>query len=328
MEERLQKILSRGGVASRRAAETLILDGRVSVNGRVVTELGTRADPAIDTIAVDGRPVQRSGKHTYLMLNKPRDFVTTRQDPEGRQTVYELVPDIPGLFTVGRLDRETEGLLLMTTDGEWAERIAHPRYQVEREYEVRVAGPVSPDALAALRDGIMLDGKAAQPVAAYQSGHNGLSAILTIVILEGRKREVRMLCSAAGITVKRLVRRRIGPLLLGWLLLGHWRNLDVQEVKSLAEGHRRSRVLPASRKLSAQAHSNVEEGETETGDTESLHRDRRPGGVRQVNDRQGPGVGGGVPLSRHRRDVSRRDEPVPGAWDRPRGRDGRDGHRP
>jgi 23S rRNA pseudouridine2605 synthase len=244
VEERLQKILARAGVASRRAAESLIVEGRVTVNGKVVTELGTRADPSTDVVAVDGMQVLWAVKHSYIMLNKPPGYVTTRYDPEGRPTVFELVPDIPGLFSVGRLDRETEGLLLLTTDGTWAERIAHPRYEVEREYEVRISGPVPEGSLQQLRQGIMLDGKLARPVAAYQSGENGLSAILTIVILEGRKREVRMLCTAAGLRVKRLVRRRLGPVLLGWLALGHWRNLDMQEVKSLQSPDRRAKSRP------------------------------------------------------------------------------------
>src|SRR5690242_2476885 len=132
MQERLQKILARAGVASRRGAEELVLAGRVSVNGHVIRELGSKADPALDVVAVDGKPVQQASRPVYIMLHKPAGYVTTRHDPEGRPTVFELVPDIPGLFTVGRLDRDTEGLLLLTTDGDWAERILHPRYNVER----------------------------------------------------------------------------------------------------------------------------------------------------------------------------------------------------
>jgi 23S rRNA pseudouridine2605 synthase len=247
MVERLQKILARGGVASRRAAEGLILAGRVTVNGRVVTELGSKADPESDTVAVDGAPVLRAAEHAYIMLHKPAEYVTSRHDPEGRPTVYELVPDIPGLFTVGRLDRETEGLLLLTTDGAWAERIAHPRYAVEREYEVRVVGPVPPFVLEEIRAGIVLDGRLARPVAAYQSGENGASAILTVVLVEGRKREVRMLCFAAGIRVKRLTRRRIGSLQLGWLGVGQWRKLDPREVTSLVQGEGRRSAHAARR---------------------------------------------------------------------------------
>lgn len=241
-QERLQKILSRAGVSSRRSAETLILEGRVSVNGRVVLELGTRADPETDVVAVDGERLLRQARHYYLMLHKPAGFVTTRHDPEGRPTVFELVPDMPGLFTVGRLDRETEGLLLLTTDGAWAERISHPRYEVEREYEVRIAGPVSDEALDRLRHGIMLDGTWARPVVAYQSGHNGFSAILTIVILEGKKREVRLMCDAAGLAVKQLIRRRLGPLLLGWLAEGQWRHLDAREVSAFGKSERRANL--------------------------------------------------------------------------------------
>ncbi|MDB5059683.1 MAG: rluB [Chloroflexi bacterium] len=319
MEERLQKILARGGIASRRAAEELILEGRVSVNGRIVTELGTRANPEVDVVAMDGVPVLRSVKHSYIMLHKPPGYVTTRHDPEGRPTVFELVPDIPGLFTVGRLDRETEGLLLLTTDGAWAEQIAHPRYEVEREYEVRIVGPISPNALAWLREGIMLDGKLARPVAAYQSGQNGQSAILTIVILEGRKREVRMLCAAAGLTVKRLIRRRVGSILLGWLAEGHWRNLNQQEVEALRGVSRPARLSSGNREPRSRTRDNIAGGEAEASVSDDMYRNRRARGVGQVDDRPEPGVSSGVPLSRHRRNVSRSDQPRVGPRNRSEG---------
>ena len=312
MDERLQKILARGGIASRRASESLILEGRVSVNGHVVTELGTRADPDVDVVAVDGRPVLRAVKHTYIMLNKPGGFVTTRYDPEGRPTIYELVPDIPGLFTVGRLDRETEGLLLLTTDGSWAEQVAHPRYEVEREYEVRVAAPVWPEDLEALQDGIMLEGKLARPLAVRLTSQTGLNADLTIVMLEGRKREVRMICASVGLHVRRLVRRRIGPVMLGWLAVGQWRNLDAQEVKALVarRGHPRSTGPEGS--IGHGQPEIVEDLEAATGDKERMYRHRRTGSVGQIDDRQAPGGRAGLPLSGHGDDVSRRDEPRPG----------------
>lgn len=233
MEERLQKILARAGVASRRAAEQLIVEGRVAVNGKVTRELGSRADPARDRVSVDGAPVRLAAQPRYLLLHKPAGYVTTRSDPQGRPTVYDLVPDIPGLFSVGRLDLETEGLLLLTTDGEWAEQIAHPRHGVEREYEVRVAGALAPGALERLREGIILDGRLARPVAARTLRPEATSAILSVVMVEGRRREVRLLCAGAGIPVRRLIRRRFGNLLLGWLAPGHWRNLTQQEVASL-----------------------------------------------------------------------------------------------
>jgi len=233
MEERLQKVLARSGVASRRAVEQLIVEGRVTINGKVVRELGTRADLEQDTVTVDGAWIRRTAQPRYLLLHKPPGYVTTRSDPEGRPTVYDLLPDIPGLFSVGRLDKETEGLLILTTDGDWAEQIAHPRHAVEREYEVRVAGPVPPGGMERLREGILLDGRLARPVAAREMRPEGNSAVLSVVMVEGRRREVRLLCAGAGIPVKRLIRRRFGNLLLGWLRQGHWRNLTQQEVVSL-----------------------------------------------------------------------------------------------
>lgn len=241
MPERLQKILARAGVASRRAAEGLILAGRVSVNGQVVRELGTKADPITDAVAVDGRFLAAPSPSVYLMLNKPAGYVTTASDPEGRPTVYELVPEIPGLFTVGRLDLMTEGLLIFTTDGEWAERIAHPRYNVEREYEVHVRGDVSREIMDQLREGIMLDGKLARPLAADEVRGEGSTSVLRVVMLEGRRHEVRLICAGVGLSVRQLIRRRYGTLLLGWLAMGQWRYLDVREVDALAGAQVRGR---------------------------------------------------------------------------------------
>jgi 23S rRNA pseudouridine2605 synthase len=307
MPERLQKILARAGVASRRAAETLIVEGRVTVNGVVVDALGARADATTDRIAVDGVAIQRRSSPVYLMLHKPQGYVTTHDDPQGRPTVYELLPDIPGLFSVGRLDLETEGLLLLTTDGEWAEHVAHPRYGVEREYEVRVAGLITPDILQRLRDGIMLDGKPARPVAAYEAGRAGMSSILTVVMVEGRRREVRLLCAGVGLRVKRLVRRRVGPVLLGWLAEGHWRHLSAQEVAALGTQYgRMGRARQAARR-------DQQEQDVYAGEGESTHRDRRAGGVRQVDDRAHPRQEPGFPVSRHGRDVQGRDGGGPGS---------------
>ncbi len=233
MEERLQKVLARGGVASRRAAEQLIVEGRVTVNGKVVRELGTRADPQAAEVAVDGVPIRPAAQQKYIMLHKPPGYVTTRSDPEGRPTVYDLLPAIPGLFSVGRLDKETEGLLLLTTDGAWAEQLAHPSHGVEREYEVRVAGPLRPGSLARLRAGIILDGRPARPAAVREVRLDGGGTALAIVMMEGRRREVRLLCTGAEIPIKRLIRKRFGNLMLGWLAQGHWRNLSQQEVSGL-----------------------------------------------------------------------------------------------
>lgn len=232
-KERLQKVLARGGVASRRAAEHLIAEGRVTVNGQVKRELGTRADPAVDLVAVDGVPVRLAVQHRYIMLHKPPGYVTTRSDPEGRPTVYDLLPNIPGLFSVGRLDKDTEGLLLMTTDGDWAEKVAHPRHGLEREYEVRPSGPLRPGSIERLRAGIILDGRPARPAAVRELRGEGGAVVLSVVMLEGRRREVRLLCAGADIPVKRLIRKRFGNLMLGWLAVGHWRNLSAGEVGAL-----------------------------------------------------------------------------------------------
>lgn len=320
MDERLQKVLARAGIASRRHAEELIVQGRVTVNGQVVRELGSRADPARDRIAVDGRPIPAADRAIYLMLNKPAGYVTTHDDPEGRPTVYELVPPAPGLFSVGRLDQETEGLLLLTTDGDWAQRVVHPRYNVEREYEVHMRGPVSDEALERLRSGVALEDRWARPVAVYRASRPGFVNLLTIVMVEGRKREVRLLCAAAGLQVKRLIRRRIGPLLLGWLETGHWRYLDTREVETLA-GH--GRGAATSRHAAARERSEhatpgrrATEWRAGVGEPDGTHRNRRPGGVREVHDRALPGEHARLPISGHRRHVPGDHRP----GDRPRDR--------
>ena len=159
MEERLQKILARAGVASRRAAETAITQGRVSVNGHTVTELGTKADAASDDIRVDGARVQAPAAPVYLLLNKPKGYVSTRQDPQRRPTVMELVPAVAGLFPVGRLDITTEGLLLLTNDGAFAERVTHPRYEVPRVYHAKVHKVPDAETLERLRRGVRVEGE-------------------------------------------------------------------------------------------------------------------------------------------------------------------------
>lgn len=232
MQERLQKTIARAGVSSRRAAEELIRAGRVTVNG-ARAELGSSADPTTDIIAVDGNPVPRAGVQRYYLLHKPAGYVVTRSDPQGRPTIFELLPSIPGLISVGRLDIETEGLLLLTTDGDWAERLAHPRYNIEREYEVYVRGPADPEAVERLREGTLIEGRPARPTAAFESGRENFSSILTVVMVEGRRREVRLLCASAGLPIRRLIRRRFGTLRLGWLTPGQWRELDTREVESV-----------------------------------------------------------------------------------------------
>ncbi len=236
MQIRLQKILSSSGVASRRAGEKLIVEGRVSVNGDTVTELGSRADPETDDIRVDGRRIARP-RRRYLALYKPRGYVTTRSDPEHRPTVLDLVGHDEYLYPVGRLDYDSEGLLLLTNDGDLAERLMHPRYGVEREYEARVRGVPEPATVKRLSDGVRIEGRRSAParvrVVETGRGARGDQALLSIVLHEGRTRQVRKMCSAVGHPVVRLRRVRVGPIRLGTLKAGEFRELTRDEVRAL-----------------------------------------------------------------------------------------------
>jgi 23S rRNA pseudouridine2605 synthase len=242
--ERLQKLLARAGLGSRRACERLIAEGRVTVDGEVAV-LGTRADPSRSRIAVDGVPVVVDDTRVYWLLNKPAGYVTTAHDPQGRPTVVELVPATPRSFAVGRLDRDSEGLLLLTNDGELAELLTHPRHGVEKEYLAEVEGVPSAGSLRSLRDGVELDDGPAHAVRAsvVQRARDGNSA-LEIVVKEGRKRIVRRMCAEVGYPVRRLVRTRIGPLADPKLAPGTYRPLTGTEVRSLyaAALGRRERV--------------------------------------------------------------------------------------
>jgi 23S rRNA pseudouridine2605 synthase len=231
--ERLQKLLARAGFGSRRACEVMIAAGRVVVNDEVAI-LGTRADPAHARITVDGVPVVVDTTRVYWLLNKPAGYVTTARDPQGRPTVMELVPAEPRSFPVGRLDLETEGLLLLTNDGELAELLTHPRHGVEKEYLAEVEGVPSPFALRALRQGVQLEDGPARAMRAQvvQRSTSGGSA-LEIVVKEGRKRIVRRMCAEIGHPVRRLVRTRIGPLTDPKLAPGVCRALTPAEVRSL-----------------------------------------------------------------------------------------------
>ena len=235
MKERLQKVLSRAGVASRRAAERLILDKRVTVDGQIVDELGTRADPALDDIRVDGVRVKPPQGPVYLLLNKPRGVVTTRRDPEGRATVMDLVPRVAGLFPVGRLDVTTEGLLLLTNDGAFAERVAHPRYEVPRVYHAKVHGIPEAETLARLRRGVRVENQklTADRVRVLEADNN---AWLEITLHEGRQHEVKRLLEAVGHPVAKLRRVAIGPLTARGLKVGEFRSLTPREVRRLLEG--------------------------------------------------------------------------------------------
>lgn len=226
--ERLQKILARAGFGSRRVCEDLIADARVTVNGEVAA-LGRRVDPETDRIEVDGVPVSVRAGLVYYLLNKPVGVVTTADDPQGRRTVVQLVPDDPRVFPVGRLDYETEGLLLLTNDGDLTHRLTHPSYGVDKEYLAWVEGRVSRGELRRLREGVELDDGPTAPADAALVAEG----LLRITIHEGRNRQVRRMCEAIGHPVKRLVRTRIGPLADRKLKPGAWRELTRDEVREL-----------------------------------------------------------------------------------------------
>jgi pseudouridine synthase len=228
---RIQKFLSQAGVASRRAAEDLIRAGRVRINDAAVTELGTRIDPERDRVQVDGRDVH-ARPIEWLALHKPRGYVSTRRDPQGRPTIYDLVPASAGrLFYVGRLDVDSEGLILLTNDGDTAHRMLHPRYQVERVYEAEVSGDPDTAALDRLCAGVELEDGFARARAAERIGR----ARVRITLTEGRKREVRRLLAAVGYPVRRLVRVRYGSVALGALPPGDWRRLRSTEIPRVAD---------------------------------------------------------------------------------------------
>lgn len=229
--QRLQKVLAAVGLGSRRTCEALIGAGRVTVNGEVA-EIGRRIDPDRDEVAVDGVPVGVRPGLVYYLLNKPPGTITTASDPHGRPTVLELVPSEPRVFPVGRLDADTEGLLLITNDGDLANRIAHPRHGVDKEYLAEVAGgPVSAGALRRLRQGVDIGDAVTAPAEVSQPS----PGVLRIVIHEGRNRQVRRMCDAVGHPVSRLVRVRIGPLADRRLAPGAWRHLSPQEYRHLVE---------------------------------------------------------------------------------------------
>jgi 23S rRNA pseudouridine2605 synthase len=240
---RLQKILSAAGVASRRTAETLIAQGRVTVNGKVVTELGTRADPSIDEIKVDGRRLPRAKANQYILLNKPRGYITSRSDPKHRPTVIDLLAKggVHGyIYPVGRLDYDSEGLLLLTSDGELAARLTHPRHGVAREYEVRVRGVPDRHALDRLARGVTIDGRrtatAEVRLGRVYEAESGPQGILSLVIHEGRNRQVRKMLDAIGHPVVQLRRVRIGPIADDRLKLGQFRSLTSGEIAALKKG--------------------------------------------------------------------------------------------
>ena len=235
MEERLQKLLSAAGVCSRRAAEGYITEGRVTVNG-IPAELGQRADPEKDDIRLDGKPISGPERPVYLLLNKPRGYVTTLSDEQGRKTVAELVRDCGArVYPVGRLDLDSEGLLLMTNDGALMQRLIHPSGEIDKTYQVSVYGPVQGCAvrLASLTN---LEGEPIRSARVEVLRQTRQTAELSVTIHEGKNRQIRRMCAACGLTVKRLRRVREHTLELGDLPAGKWRYLTQEEVKALQEG--------------------------------------------------------------------------------------------
>ena len=231
--ERLQRLLARAGYGSRRASEQLIVEGRVTVNGTVAI-LGDRADPEQDDVEVDGLSVNLDPNVRYYALHKPVGVVTTMRDPQGREDVRGyLPPDGPRVFPVGRLDRDTEGLLLLTNDGELANALMHPRFGVEKEYLAEVDGVPTAKHLGRLRRGVQLDDGDARAKRARAAGRAGERGAIRLVMTEGRKREVRRLLAAVGLPVVRLVRVRVGPVRLGDLPPGERRELTHEEVVAL-----------------------------------------------------------------------------------------------
>ena len=242
---RLQKILSAAGVSSRRAAETLISEGRVTVNGQTVSTLGSKADPDADDIRVDGRRVKAPPARRYILMYKPRGYITSRSDPQQRPTVIDLLTTggvREYVYPVGRLDYESEGLLLLTSDGELAERLMHPSHEVEREYHARVRGVPDDHTLERLARGILLDGRRTAPaevtVVKILEGTDGDDAIVSFVIHEGRNRQVRRMCESVGHPVVRLRRVRIGPIHDPQIRPGEFRDLSDREVAALKRAAR------------------------------------------------------------------------------------------
>ena len=240
---RLQKVLAAAGVASRRVAEDMISEGRVEVNGRLVTEQGMRVDPERDTVRVDGSRIPPPRRHLYLVLTKPRGVVSTMDDPEGRRTLADLlVGKVPGrrsandrLFHVGRLDTETEGLLILTNDGDFGHRLAHPSFEVPKTYLAEVEGVLSPHTIKRLRQGVTLEDGPVRPTSVKVVSSAAEKTLVRITLTEGRNRIVRRTMDAVGHPVRKLSRTAIGPVRLGNLKVGEFRELTRDELGELLD---------------------------------------------------------------------------------------------
>lgn len=236
--QRLQKILAQAGYGSRRACERLILQGRVRVNGELVTQLGTRVAPHADVIEVDGSRVHLPEEHTYILLHKPAGVVTTRSDPHAKRTVMHLLQGVDApVFPVGRLDADTTGALLLTDDGELAHRLTHPRYHVPKTYLVEVQGEVQASTLCSLREGVVLEDGPTAPAQVKKLRYHPHrhTTLLRLTIHEGRKRQIKRMCQALGHPVVNLHRERFGALTVEHLPAGAWRHLSPEEVALLKQ---------------------------------------------------------------------------------------------
>lgn len=232
---RLQKWLAMSGIASRRRAESLIFEGRVKLNGKTVVDVGTKACPESDMVELDGKLVDIESEKVYIMLHKPEGFITSVQDQFGRSTVMELVPQGVRLYPVGRLDQDTSGLLLFTNDGDFAQKLTHPKHEVQKVYQATVKGTPTVQSLDNLRKGVVIEGKKTAPAKVRFLGkpRNSSDTRLEITIHEGRNRQVRKMCDAIGHRVVNLKRVQVGPLELGALKKGQWRALARHEIKVL-----------------------------------------------------------------------------------------------
>ena len=232
---RLQKYLAEAGIASRRRCEELIEEGRVSVNGQPIRVLGTKIDPERDSVTVDGKPVVIERK-VYIALHKPAGFICTNHDTEGRRRAVDLLPrSLPRVYSVGRLDKDSEGLLLLTNDGTFSLRLTHPRYKMSKTYSVEVEGELKSAEIARLLKGVRHDGELLRAKRIFQVRPQGKTTELRLVLSEGKKRQIRRMMATVGHPVRRLVRLAVGPVELGTLAISQWRHLTHEEVSKLTQ---------------------------------------------------------------------------------------------
>ena len=232
-EVRLQKFLAESGVASRRKSEELIDQGKVKVNGRVAM-IGDKIDPKKDTVSVNGKKIVKTKTFTYVVLHKPRGFITTMSDEMDRKCVAELIKDVPGrVYPVGRLDRDSEGMLLFTNDGAFANAMTHPTKHVPKTYRVTVRPSITEDQITALTQGVIIDDRKTAPAEVRVVTKEEGRVVLEIILYEGRNRQIRKMCEEVGLEVARLKRTAIGSIKLGMLKQGAWRNLTDDEVRKL-----------------------------------------------------------------------------------------------